>query len=417
MKVMVCLISDQHVPNLLTVHAVEPDLLFLVETPGMKSKRAAANFIKAIRMGNSKNQKCRIKTLMEENSIRATSELLETIFFNYSEAEWIVNITGGTKPMSIGAFEFFKNKTAKILYVPIIAQSQAIDFSSGSFIDLKYKLRIKEFLAGYGFDYLKKDEKIFKNEERAKKLLELAANLSANIDLTHKTMNDLDIKFKEAYGDDIEAARTKARNKGITLVNFEILDNKIRNLLSIAFGLHEDGRTLNGILKDHDVQFLTGGWLEVFIWGILAKYCAGLNIFDVRLGPHPGKKSDNNDLQNKVKNDLDIAFMYGQSLRFVECKTGDQRHDPSGNETLYKVEAIKKQLGALNIKSYLATTAPNILKGNEIKDAIAERAKLYNCTIIPSMEIRALAEMEINKNPEIVKKLSELFLLRDAVTS
>jgi len=393
MKVMVCLISDQHVPNLLTVHAVEPDLLFLLETPGMKSKRAAANFIKAIRMGNSKKPKCRIKTLMEENSIRATSELLGTLFFNYSEAEWIVNITGGTKPMSIGAFEFFKNKTAKILYVPIIAQSQAIDFSSGSFIDLKYKLRIKEFLAGYGFDYLKKDEKISKNEERAKKLLELAANLSANIDLAHKIMNDLDIKFKEAYGDDIEAARTKARNKGITLVNFEIPDNKIRNLLSIAFGLHEDGRTLNGILKDHDVQFLTGGWLEVFIWGILAKYCTELNIFDVRLGPHPGKKSDNNDLQNKVKNDLDIAFMYGQSLRFVECKTGDQRHDPSGNETLYKVEAIKKQLGALNIKSYLATTAPNILKGNEIKDAIAERAKLYNCTIIPSMEIRALAEM------------------------
>jgi len=126
MKVMVCLISDQHVPNLLTVHAVEPDLLFLVETPGMKSKRAAANFIKAIRMGNSKKPKCRIKTLMEENSIRATSELLETIFFNYSEAEWIVNITGGTKPMSIGAFEFFKIKQQRYYMFPLSPKAKLL---------------------------------------------------------------------------------------------------------------------------------------------------------------------------------------------------------------------------------------------------------------------------------------------------
>ncbi|NPV63066.1 MAG: DUF1887 family protein [Methanotrichaceae archaeon] len=63
MKVMVCLISDQHVPNLLSVHAVEPDLLFLVETPGMKAKRGASNFIRALRMGSSKKPKCRIITL------------------------------------------------------------------------------------------------------------------------------------------------------------------------------------------------------------------------------------------------------------------------------------------------------------------------------------------------------------------
>jgi len=103
--------------------------------------------------------------------------------------------------------------------------------------------------------------------------------------------------------------------------------------------------------------------------------------------------------------------MYNQSLRFVECKTGDQEHDSSGNETLYKVEAVKRQLGALNIKSYLATTSPNVLKDNDIKEAIADRAELYNCTIIPSMQIRALAQMKLDNDPEIVKKLSEIFML------
>jgi hypothetical protein len=412
MKIMVCLISDQHVPNLLTVHAVEPDLLFLIETPGMRVKKAASNFIKAIRIGNSKKPKCRIKILRKENSIEAITELLGDLFLKYSDAEWIVNITGGTKPMSIGAFEFSKNKTAMILYVPIVDQSRALNFSDGSFVDLRYKLRIKEFLAGYGFDYLKKDESILKSEVRADKLLDLAANLSANIDIAHKIMNDLDIKFKEAYGDDLEIARKKARDKGITLVKFEIQDHKVKNLLSVAFGLNDDGTNINGKLKPHAVQFLTGGWLEVFIWGILSRYSKDIDIFDVRLGPHPGKKSDNKTLENEVKNDWDVAFMYDQSLRFVECKTGDQKHDPTGNETLYKIEAIKKQLGALNIKSYLATTAPNVLDGNKIREPIKNRAKLYNCTVIPSVKIREIAEMEINKNPMIVQAIADLFFLR-----
>jgi len=417
MKVMVCLISDQHVPNLLTVHAIEPDLLFLIETPGMKAKRGASNFIRALRMGSSKKPKCKIKALDEENSIVAMNDLLDDLFLKFSDAEWIVNITGGTKPMSIGTYEFFKEKNAKILYVPIVGQSRAIDFANGSFLQLGYRLKVKEFLSGYGFDYFKKDESILEGEERATSLFLLAVILSGNIDIAHEIMKDLDVRIKDVYGGDLEKARSKARSKGISLVDLEIQNQTIRDLISRYFNLKVDGGKLNGLLNHHAVQFLTGGWLEVFIWGIISKYSHKLSIFDVRLGIHPRKKLDldKGKQEREVKNDWDIAFMYNQSLRFIECKTGDQNHDPSGNETLYKIEAIKKQLGALNIKSYLATTAPNVLKGNEIKNAIADRAKLYNCTIIPGMDIQKLAEMEMKKDPQIIKELSKLLILGDVV--
>ena len=411
MKVMVCLISDQHVPNLLTVHAIEPDLLILLETPAMKVKRGASNLIRALRIGSSKKPICKIKSLNEENSIEATKKLLGTLISKYPDAEWTVNITGGTKPMSIAAYEFFKGKNAKILYVPIIAQRRAINFADNSLMELKYELKVKEFLAGYGFDYFKKEDVIREGEKRAEKLFELAVNLSANIDIAHKIMADLDKRINEVYGDNSEKARSKAKEKGITLVDLEIENQMIRDNISSSFGLNNNGGLLNGLLKRHAVQFLTGGWLEAFIWGILTDHSRNLGIIDVRLGIHPRKKLDLKMQKKEVKNDWDIAFMYNQSLRFVECKTGDQEHDPSGNETLYKVEAVKRQLGALNIKSYLATTSPNVLKGNDIRDAIADRAELYNCTVIPSMIIRSLAEMKLNKDPEIVKKLSELFML------
>lgn len=309
MKAMVCLISDQHVPNLLTIHAIEPDLLILLETPGMKVKRGASNLIRALRMGHSKKPMCRIKSLNEENSIEATKILLGTLLSKYPDAEWTINITGGTKPMSIAAYEFFKGRNAKILYVPIIAQRRAINFADRSFIELNYELKVKEFLAGYGFDYFKKEEAILEGEERAKNLFKLAFNLSANIDIAHKMMNDLDKRINEVYGDNLEKARSKARNKGIPLVELEIQNQVIRDLISGSFGINDNGGVLNGLLKRHAVQFLTGGWLEAFTWGILTDYSNNLGIIDVRLGIHPRKKLNLKILKKEVKNDWDIAYV------------------------------------------------------------------------------------------------------------
>jgi len=51
MKAMLCLISEQHVPNLLGVHELKPDLLVLLETRGMKKRYAADNFLKALAIG------------------------------------------------------------------------------------------------------------------------------------------------------------------------------------------------------------------------------------------------------------------------------------------------------------------------------------------------------------------------------
>lgn len=266
-------------------------------------------------MGSSKKPKCKIKALDKENSIEATKEALRDLLLDFPDAQWTVNITGGTKPMSIGAYEFFKERNAKILYVPIIGQSRAIDFSDGPALNLEYKLKVKEFLAGYGFDYFKKDEAITEGENRAKDLFILAVNLSANIDHTHKIMKDIDKRIEEVWPDDPGKARSKARDKGISQIKLEVQNQKIKGLLSESFCLKIDGDNLNGALDRHSVQFLTSGWLEVFIWGILSKYSNDLGIFDVRLGILPRKKLDKKALNKEVKNDWGIAFMYDQSLR------------------------------------------------------------------------------------------------------
>ena len=51
MYVLCCLLSDQHVPNLLSVHHFSPDHLVLIESPAMKRKQVAAHFLTALQMG------------------------------------------------------------------------------------------------------------------------------------------------------------------------------------------------------------------------------------------------------------------------------------------------------------------------------------------------------------------------------
>lgn len=52
MKVLLCLLSDQHVPNLLSVHHYVPDQLVLIESRQMESRKVASHFLKALKLGN-----------------------------------------------------------------------------------------------------------------------------------------------------------------------------------------------------------------------------------------------------------------------------------------------------------------------------------------------------------------------------
>lgn len=436
MKIMVCLISDQHVPNLLTIHSINPNHLVLIVTPRMEKNGVDQNFLNALRIGGldytSEDMSAPLShkkfRLDKENSIYETKELLKKAFTIYKNAEWHVNITGGTKPMSIGAYEFFKDKDANMIYVPIISQSKAVKIADESSLDLHHLVSIKEFLSGYGFDFIKSEKEIKKGEDRAKELFAFSTYLSANYKLAHKMMEDLDLQIMDRYAskDDSyqisennfnsiklksseQKARDKARDKGVSLINFEQEDEILLNHFVSSFHLELNGKSINGKLNSHDIQFLTGGWLEDFIWGLLSEHSDALGIGDVRLGLHPGKRNGQKSSQGEVKNDWDVSFMYQQSLRFVECKTGDQKQDPSGNETLYRVEAVKQQLGALNVKSYLVTTSPNIMADGEVKPNIERRAELYNCTIIPADKVCELARMEMKSNPQIIDGVSKMF--------
>jgi hypothetical protein len=111
--------------------------------------------------------------------------------------------------------------------------------------------------------------------------------------------------------------------------------------------------------------------------------------------------------------------MQDQSLCFIECKTGKQKKK-KGEDILYKVEAINKHLGALRVKSYLATTSSNVIDKNtgNIYEHLATRCALYNCRIIEGEKLQQIAKMHLDpsrSSSELVGSIADTFTLAKKV--
>ena len=382
MRILVCLLSDQHVPNLLSVHHFEPDRLVLVESKAMQVKKAAEHFRSALKLGRLSNvaDACVIESLDLEDDLDAVRRCLQRAYGKYPADEWIANISGGTKPMSIAAYEFFKAVGARLVYVNFSRPDDVLALDGSGAEKCAYQPTIREFLAGYGFGSSKSLDDIAKAEERGRLWWNCSTAIAQHAD------EQLLLRLGDLGDPTVKKRWDDARKKGMQLVPGNLIAEHadVRAEIVRAFSLNDTPEGLIGPLDKYAVEFFTGGWLEIFIWGLLTRHAEALGVWDVRLGIKPAK------IGVSVDNDFDVAFMHGYRLWMVECKSGSQAYD-SGAEILNKVEAIVRQFRALGVRSCLATTSSNVLKDGELKPSVRDRAGIYQCRIVIRDQIRRLA--------------------------
>ena len=405
MKIMVCLISGQHVPNLLSIQSVRPDLLVLAVTSGMKGKDS--QLLKALEVGGlDYSSKKEIIDLAkgDEQSGDTIYKKLNDLYGQYPKDEWLVNLTGGTKPMSIGAYEFSKSKGLKTLYIAEGNQNQAIDLLGGPSTPLKHNVTTAEFLAGYGFNILNASS-LAKAEVRAGFCTELAAHLALHNEAPD--LRGLLGQLQYLKEGQIKLDEDKWNRNGILMSEEDdvfLRDDALRDRIASQFGLSTSGSKFIGKLDRHAVEFLTGKWLEVFIWSLLLPF-VGKGIWDLHLGVLAGKRGPGEN------NDLDVSFMKNRSLCIVECKTGGQEHDPEANNALYRIEAIKSGAKALRMDTYLATTSDNVKDPQRggIKKKLLKRSKIYGCSIIPGWDIKEMAYLYTSDDPHLSFEVANAF--------
>lgn len=398
---LVCILTGQPIPNLLSVHHVSrqaekegrPFELLLCATQEMAREGKAENFKSAMKLSGIQlaADGCREIDLgpgdqrPEVFCRKLTDELNPR-----KDAEVVLNITGGTKMITLGAYEAANQTGSTIVYVPE-GRSDSLQRLDGKREAMDAKVvGVRAFMAAYGCEVTS----ALTDVDRWERLGTAASESLA--DELFPTLQPAPSDTQEGRNEGYAQLRKQLRNGGSipkgarVWVRSASMRNEIeRQWPAPQQGWSFIGEFIEGDRIDRELgEYLTGGWLEALLFSALRRRSGEIGVHDVSACVKWRR--------NQTSNELDIAFMRGTTLCTVECKSGSQSQpgaDPLSD--LYKAEALLHPLRALHTGVWYATTAPAACdERGQVRQALMERANLNRWTIIPRNELRALAQAD-----------------------
>lgn len=364
-KILVSLVSEQTVPNVELIKEMynQVNALLFISTNFMEKNGNREWILNALR-NEIELPEILSPIIVDPFSFSDIEEKLN--IYIEDENDYIVNLTGGTKVMSLAVHDFFKNVSSEMYY--LTGRGQYIKVHPGRsrpIINLKSKLGLKEYMEAYGFIITNVSEPL-KNFELAKNILDYFLNSFDN-------EKDIDI---------LNILRER-RSKNTTIQDVEGLREFLNR---VRFRESNDGK-----LDKYESRFLSGDWLEEYLFYFLKEKH---NIEDEELG------ISWNVEKNNSKNEFDVLVMKNNKLYVFECKTSiyldsDESQTFIG-DTIYKSDSLRNKLGlfAQTIIFTLSDLSEPKLKSH-IQRAEASRVKLIDRNIIfdDNELIRTLKEL------------------------
>jgi hypothetical protein len=334
----------------------------------MQKREIARHFLHALGQGGlDYASRCHRQVIPAEDDLPLIRAALQEAYGRFPTANWVANATGGTKPMSIATYDFFKAVGGKVVYTNFSHPEKLIDLDTGAAEICSHRPAVNEFVTGYGFRLVKPAQDV---EDAKRRAVQPLWRTTANMLAKNEASYDGPALDRESW--------EKLRKKGLEL-----------SAEQAAFP-HEELRQMwfegapSRTLSKYDGEFLTGGWLEVFFYNLLSRHQEHLGIWDVALGQNIGTENAQTGVSNG-------------------CQS-------SGMDTLNKIEAVAQQQGALRVRSFFATTWSDVLdKQGNVRDGLKRRADMYKCTLITRDQIRELAYLELAESPKTALRVKELF--------
>jgi hypothetical protein len=371
-RILVSLVSDQTIPNVLAIHHFSPDALLFVSTQEMEEKGKTTAILATLAALGSDHEGTAHVCKVAEDSLLDCHRKLDEWVQGKEEAEFVVNLTGGTKIMSIAAYEFFKDYAARMIYIPIPKNHYVMPFPKKSLanpVPLDLRLTVSQYLTAYGLK--------IRNEKSLETGLREAA---ARADLSRWIVENYASvrKLLSWFSSDDKGGLRKYRDEKRCHLEgaFDDPTGAEKRLLE-QLGFARDNGRISKTLSKSEIRYLTGGWLEEFCLEEVRSF-VGQGIDDAVIGP---------DIANSVgrNNEFDIMFTKDNALFTVECKSLGQ-HEDKKTDILYKIGALQKDFG-LRAGSYLVSTSDHIMKDGKIKMSLRARAEQFKTVIVPPIEV------------------------------
>ena len=327
-KTLVSLVSEQTIPNIELIKEFAQSITKYVFITTKQMNKQLQWIINATDLNKD------IFDIIEVNPFDTEDIENRINAYNFGDDDLMLNITGGTKLMSLVVSELFKNLLAKSYYVTGKDKTYIKVFPNRGerIFKLKHNLSLKEYLTGYGFEF--EETKTLHDIKTAENIFNKYINLSTD---EQKSLFE-PVRIRRGRNMDIE--------KNSPLYIF----------------LKEAGYPFENKLNKKDTKYLSGDWLEEYIYFKLKEE---LKLNDKEIATGLNLKKEN------TPNEIDVIFIYDHKLYIIECKTSiialqtikrirngveveEQKEIKLLPEIIYKSDALRNKFG-LFAKTYILT--------------------------------------------------------------
>ncbi len=368
----VCLVSAQATPNLLPLldETWHPRRVVLACSAEMKDK---AQSLRSVVQTKGAGMVVELLDLPDAYDYNALSDAFLNFLGQHESEDIALNVTGGTKLMAVAAQEVFRSAGKPVFYVNVETDEVVLIGQQATSQPLSAKLKVHELLKAHGYTVTTQDP-----PQITRELRDLTARLIDHVATSGSALGTFNALARAARDNHLRAELTHQQQDSRAL-------GDIVALFEDAGLVRQQGSAL--VFKNEEARFFAnGGWLEAHVFDVLQSLRSqhpGLT--DVALGLRVGFASTSG--QGKDKNEIDVAFLYRNTLHIIECKTANLAQTGTGEdnkatEALYKMESLLK-LGGLRTKGMvvdyrgeLAKSEANQKRAKEARIAIASGTAL-----------------------------------------
>lgn len=369
-----CLISQQAAPNLLPIldEQFKPKKAIFMVSNSMKKN---AESLKSV--FERKQIKVEIINLIDEYNFHEMKTQFLEIAEKYENENIALNVTGGTKLISIAAAEAFSCITKPIFYIDTNQNKILflhLDEKNKRLEDhaLNTKIDLKTYLNSYG-------NKIIKTGENLPKYENLLGLFEEQIIKNYEENKNI-ISSLNKYAS--EAKETSYKCKIYETPN--IFSNFLEQLDKEEI-IQYKNREINFIDKETH-EFLSGGWLEYYAYNKIKNIKKINDIsLNMKIGNSYHKDKIKYHSQNKGNNnEIDVIFLAKNRLHLIECKTGRMDKTEKIEDIIYKLETLTEYGGIMTKKCLISYF--------EVPEKIMNRAKSYKIEIIQGEQLKRLEQ-------------------------
>lgn len=372
-----CLVSAQATPNLLPLldETWRPRRVVLACSVPMKDK---AMSLRSVIQTKGAGMTVELLDLPNAYDYAALSDAFLNYLSQHEGDDIALNVTGGTKLMAVAAQEVFRSENKPVFYVNVETDEVLVIGQQATSQPLHAKLKVHELLKAHGYTVTAQDQPQITRAQR-----DLTARLIDHVTTAGRALGTFNALARVARDNHLRAELTAAQQDSRAL-------GDVIALFEEAGMVRQQGPAL--VFSSEEARFFAnGGWLEAHVFEVLQSLRAqhpGLT--DVALGVRVGFAGAGLQAQGKDKNELDVAFLYRNTLHIIECKTANLAQpgtgeDSKATEALYKMESLLK-LGGLRTKGMIVDYRGEFAKS----PANQQRAKDAHIAIASGTQLRDL---------------------------